>query len=34
MLNYEKDAEVFKALAHPVRIEILKELIIRGACNV
>lgn len=34
LLNYEKDAEVFKALAHPVRIEILKELIIRGACNV
>ncbi|MEI3894664.1 transcriptional regulator [Bacillus sp. SH7-1] len=34
MLNYEKDAEVFKALAHPIRIKILKELITRGACNV
>ncbi|MGH1328705.1 ArsR/SmtB family transcription factor [Bacillus pretiosus] len=34
MLQYEKDAEVFKALAHPVRIKILTELIIRGACNV
>lgn len=34
LLNYEKDAEVFKALAHPIRIKILKELIIRGACNV
>lgn len=34
LLNYEKDAEVFKALAHPIRIKILKELITRGACNV
>ncbi|TKI94479.1 helix-turn-helix transcriptional regulator, partial [Bacillus wiedmannii] len=34
MFNYEKDAEVFKALAHPVRIKILTELIRRGACNV
>ncbi|KAA0768058.1 metalloregulator ArsR/SmtB family transcription factor [Bacillus mycoides] len=34
MLNYEKNAEVLKALAHPVRIKILKELITRGACNV
>ncbi|OJD76481.1 MULTISPECIES: ArsR/SmtB family transcription factor [Bacillus cereus group] len=34
MLNYEKNAEVLKILAHPVRIKILKELITRGACNV
>ncbi|EJQ56048.1 MULTISPECIES: ArsR/SmtB family transcription factor [Bacillus] len=34
MLNYEKNAEVLKALAHPIRIKILKELITRGACNV
>lgn len=34
LFNYEKDAEVFKALAHPVRIKILTELIRRGACNV
>ncbi|EOO70945.1 MULTISPECIES: ArsR/SmtB family transcription factor [Bacillus cereus group] len=34
MLNYEKNAEILKVLAHPVRIKILKELIIRGACSV
>ncbi|MDZ4406734.1 metalloregulator ArsR/SmtB family transcription factor [Bacillus cereus] len=34
MLNYEESAEVLKALAHPIRIKILKELITRGACNV
>ncbi|MEK4745723.1 MULTISPECIES: ArsR/SmtB family transcription factor [unclassified Bacillus (in: firmicutes)] len=34
MLNYEKNAEVLKVLAHPIRITILKELITRGACNV
>ncbi|MED1287642.1 MULTISPECIES: ArsR/SmtB family transcription factor [Bacillus cereus group] len=34
MLNYEKNAEVLKTLAHPIRIKILKELITRGACNV
>ncbi len=34
MLNYEKNAEVLKILAHPVRIKILKELITRGACSV
>ncbi len=34
LLNYEKNAEVLKALAHPIRIKILKELITRGACNV
>ncbi|PGU02792.1 ArsR/SmtB family transcription factor [Bacillus cereus] len=34
MLNYEKNAEVLKALAHPIRIKFLKELITRGACNV
>ncbi|MEH6934061.1 MULTISPECIES: ArsR/SmtB family transcription factor [Bacillus] len=34
MLNYEKNAEVLKALAHPIRIKILKELITRGVCNV
>ncbi|PEC18919.1 ArsR/SmtB family transcription factor [Bacillus cereus] len=34
MLNYEENAEVLKALAHPIRIKILKELITRGACNV
>jgi DNA-binding transcriptional ArsR family regulator len=34
LLNYEKNAEVLKALAHPTRIKILKELITRGACNV
>ncbi|MDH4424696.1 MULTISPECIES: metalloregulator ArsR/SmtB family transcription factor [Bacillus] len=34
MLNYEKNAAVLKALAHPIRIKILKELITRGACNV
>lgn len=34
LLNYEKNAEVLKTLAHPIRIKILKELITRGACNV
>ncbi|PEF43539.1 transcriptional regulator [Bacillus cereus] len=37
MLNvsiYVENAEALKVLAHPVRITILKELIIRGACNV
>lgn len=34
LLNYEKNAEILKVLAHPVRIKILKELIIRGACSV
>lgn len=34
LLNYEESAEVLKALAHPIRIKILKELITRGACNV
>ncbi|PFE60616.1 transcriptional regulator [Bacillus cereus] len=34
MLNYKKNAEVLKTLAHPIRIKILKELITRGACNV
>ncbi|QIW21073.1 ArsR/SmtB family transcription factor [Bacillus thuringiensis] len=34
MLNYEKNAEILKVLAHPVRIKILKELITRGACSV
>ncbi len=34
LLNYEKNAEVLKVLAHPIRIKILKELITRGACNV
>nr|WP_088327670.1 metalloregulator ArsR/SmtB family transcription factor [Bacillus cereus] len=34
MLNYEKNAEALKVLAHPIRFEILKELITRGACNV
>ncbi|MFB5253085.1 ArsR/SmtB family transcription factor [Bacillus mycoides] len=34
MLNYEKNAEVLKILAHPIRIKILKELITRGACSV
>ncbi len=34
LLNYEKNAAVLKALAHPIRIKILKELITRGACNV
>ncbi|MEK4868010.1 metalloregulator ArsR/SmtB family transcription factor [Bacillus sp. FSL E2-8895] len=34
MLNYEKNAEVLKVLAHPIRITILKELITRRACNV
>ncbi|MBE7123833.1 ArsR/SmtB family transcription factor [Bacillus cereus] len=34
MLNYEKNAEVLKVLAHPTRIKILKELITRGTCNV
>lgn len=34
LFNYKKDAEVLKALAHPVRIKILKELNRRGACNV
>jgi len=34
LLNYKKNAEVLKTLAHPIRIKILKELITRGACNV
>ncbi|HDR7367091.1 TPA: helix-turn-helix transcriptional regulator [Bacillus toyonensis] len=34
LLNYEKNAEVLKVLAHPMRVKILKELITRGACNV
>lgn len=34
LLNYEKNAEVLKILAHPIRIKILKELITRGACSV
>lgn len=34
LLNYEKNAEVLKVLAHPIRITILKELITRRACNV
>lgn len=34
LLNYKENAEVLKALAHPARIKILKELITRGACSV
>lgn len=30
----EKDIEMLKALAHPVRLQIVKELISRGMCNV
>ncbi|PGZ34517.1 transcriptional regulator [Bacillus anthracis] len=34
MSIYEENAELLKILAHPTRIEIMKELINRGTCNV
>ncbi|MEH7460054.1 transcriptional regulator [Bacillus pseudomycoides] len=34
MTIYEKNAEVLKILSHPVRIQMMEELITRGTCNV
>ncbi|HFU7090053.1 TPA: ArsR/SmtB family transcription factor [Bacillus cereus] len=34
MSIYETNAELLKTLAHPVRLEIMIELISRGTCNV
>jgi ArsR family transcriptional regulator len=33
-LKYEKEAQILKALAHPVRLCIVKGLVEKGGCNV